>query len=99
MEKRVIDFLMKHGLWEYDFYSYKVIPKFTENMWSVGPHEEDGNKYTPSRIEYDSLHRNLYVVYLNVDDNRDYHYVPFSSHTNEEQNTLEQMISFIMENI
>lgn len=99
IENTIIDFLVNFGLWENEYYSYEVVPSFTDGMSIVicGDDENDKTKFIPSHIEFDKLHKQLDVVYVNVDDKRDFYYKPFTSHTQQEQSELEQMVHFIIE--
>lgn len=96
-ENTIIDFLVRFGIWENDYYSYKVIPTFTDGMCVIGRDDNDYTKFIPSHLEYDKLNERLDLVYVNVDDAREFYHVLFSSHTKEEQDTLKQMVHYIME--
>lgn len=99
IENTIIDFLVNFGLWENDYYSYGVVPTFTKGMSIViwGDNDDDKDKFVPSHIEFDKLHNQLDVVYVNVDDKRDFCHKPFANHTQDEQSKLEQMVHFLME--
>ena len=98
IEHTIIDFLVTFGLWENDYYSYEVVPTFTKGMSIVlSDNDSDNDTFIPSYIEFDKLHNQLDVVYVNVDDKRDFYHKPFATHTQYEQNKLEQMVHFLIE--
>lgn len=99
IEHIIIDFLVRFGLWENDYYSYKVVPTFTDGMSMViwGDNDVDNDTFIPSHIEFDKLNNQLDVVYVNVDDKRDFYHKPFATHTQDNQNKLGQMVHFLIE--
>lgn len=97
IEKNIIGLLAEHGVFIKPQFVYKVEPNFTENIMRNGCNGDKNTTFKPSCIEYNTLAKQLNVVFSNVDDNRDITHIPFSSLTAKEQTILWEMVNFIVE--
>lgn len=99
IESTIIDFLVNNGISEDGFFSYEVVPTFTDGIEMIiwGEDEDEDITFIPLCLEYNKYDDQLDIVYVNVGNEDEFCQKAFSAHTQEEQNKMLEMVHFIME--
>lgn len=99
IESTIIDFLVNNGISEDGFFSYEVVPTFTDGIEMIiwGEDEDEDITFIPLYLEYNKYDDQLDIVYVNVGNEDEICQKAFSAHTQEEQNKMLEMVHFIME--
>lgn len=93
IKENITQFLLEFGFEDGSTYNYKLVPSFSSEINIV-----DGyNTYFATRLEYDTIRECLDVIYTNQDDERDFFPETFDSLKDDEKETLNQMVYFIIE--